>query len=115
MNEREKIKDLDRLWKLMANKLAGEANEEEWKELLALQAIYPDTTYGLQILEDLWKPGQRVVNKDHSEQFTRHLFRMAEKNAEKARHLSAQLTAQQSALQSLQKAASPHPQEPDTK
>src|SRR6202012_5515681 len=60
----------------MARKLAGEAGEEELKELEQWQQQHPDEIYSLQILFDFWMSG-RSENRETTEQaFDEHLLRM---------------------------------------
>ena len=49
------MKEQDRIWTLIARKLAGEATEKELEELQELLKKYPEAGYSLQVLSDLWR------------------------------------------------------------
>jgi putative ABC transport system permease protein len=71
----------DRIWILVARKWAGEATEEELKELEQWQRQHPDDVYTLQILADLLKT-QRPTDKTAAEQaFDEHMLRLEEHSA----------------------------------
>ena len=44
------MQEQDRIWTLMARKLAGEATHEERKELVKLLHKYPDMSYTVEML-----------------------------------------------------------------
>src|ERR1700722_18704693 len=70
------VKGQERIWILMARKLAGEASEEELKELQQWQQQHPDEIYSLQILFDFWMAKQ-PENREIAEQaFDEHLLRL---------------------------------------
>lgn len=72
----------DRVWELIAKKLAGEASEDELKELDALLQQNPGTTYPVEQLTHLWN--QPAQEDDSAEQaFTKHLDRWAQQKAER--------------------------------
>jgi transmembrane sensor len=68
--------DNDRVWNLIAKKLAGEASSGDLKELESALRIDPDLHYSLEALNDMWKkescmePGQSEIA------FQKHLERM---------------------------------------
>ena len=47
--------DNDRIWNLIAKKLAGEASAGELKELESVLRLDPDLHYSLEALHDMWK------------------------------------------------------------
>jgi len=53
------MKEPDRIWTLIARKLAKEATEKELEELQELLKKYPDFGYSLQILSDLWQAKEK--------------------------------------------------------
>jgi len=91
------MKEKDRIWYLMARKLAGEATEEEKKELEEWQQSHPEMTYGLNLLTDLWRSQPEKNDAGAEEAFSQHLTRMTLKNLsqpaapEPAQATSAQL------------------------
>lgn len=68
----------EHIWNLIAKKLAGEANEKELAELQDLLRKYPDNTYPLQILDDLWKSVEPADKDDVEKAFVGHMFRLAD-------------------------------------
>ena len=76
------MKEQERIWILMARKLAGEATPEELTELARYQQEHPDKTYSLQVLADLWR-SQNTSDQQQAadEAFSRHLTRMALRDA----------------------------------
>lgn len=52
------MKEQDRIWTLMARKMAGEATPEELRELEELLQKYPDITYPAELLLNFWEQGQ---------------------------------------------------------
>src|ERR1700744_2754430 len=82
------MKGEDRIWLLLARKLAGDAPKEELDDLEQGQQTHPDTTYSLQMLSDLWQAETpRETEPDAGAAFDRHLFRMATKAAGPAKAL----------------------------
>jgi ABC-type antimicrobial peptide transport system permease subunit len=78
------MSDQDRLWHLMGRKLAGEATEDELRELEQLLQQYPDASYSLQLFNDLWKPVEpKQENEEALSAFDRHRQRMGQKETEK--------------------------------
>ena len=76
------MKEQERIWILMARKLAGEATPEELTELARFQQEHPDMTYSLQVLADLWRSQNNTdQQQDAGEAFSRHLTRMALRDA----------------------------------
>jgi putative ABC transport system permease protein len=69
---------------LIAKKLAGEASEEDLEQLQALMKKYPDVTYPMELLSDLWKPAEEKEPAEDA--FTRHLVRMDQWKARVASH-----------------------------
>jgi hypothetical protein len=83
------MKGGDRIWILVARKWAGEATEEELKELEQWQRQHPDDVYTLQILADLLNT-QRPTDKTAAEQaFDEHMLRLEEHLAAPARRQRA--------------------------
>ena len=72
------MKEKDRIWSLIAKKLAGEASDDELAELEQLLKKYPDATYPMELLTDLWQQQQNVDASEIDKAFARHLRRMAE-------------------------------------
>ncbi|HEY4111915.1 ABC transporter permease [Puia sp.] len=73
------MKELSRIWILMARKLSGEAMPEEIAELERFQQQHPELTYSLQMTADLWKsqhPAEETA-AEADQAFSRHLTRMA--------------------------------------
>jgi len=78
------VKGQERIWILMARKLAGEAGEEELKELQQWQQQHPDEIYSLQILFDYWMSGQPENGETAEQAFEEHLLRMQQLAAQPA-------------------------------
>jgi putative ABC transport system permease protein len=72
------MKEKDRIWSLIAKKLAGEASDDELAELEQLLKNHPDATYPMELLTDLWQQQQKVDTSEIDKAFARHLQRMAE-------------------------------------
>ena len=70
----------DRIWELMARKIAGEASDLELLELQELQKHNPQSNFAMQTITDLWHPtSKQVDNQDLIEEaYLRHLNRMKE-------------------------------------
>lgn len=68
----------DRIWELMARKIAGEASDLELLELQELQKNHPQSHFAMQTITDLWRPTQKTTdNQGHKEEaYLRHLNRM---------------------------------------
>jgi len=64
-------------WQLVAKMLAGEATEQELKELGNLLRNNPDLHYPLQTITGLWRQSDPDEQKRAEEAFSRHLDRMA--------------------------------------
>jgi len=77
------MKEQDRIWELIAHKLAGEATEEELEELHELLQKYPDKAYSMQLLLALWKPADED-GKKISPGFDWHLKRMSQRQKDRA-------------------------------
>jgi putative ABC transport system permease protein len=77
------MQNQDRVWELIAKKLAGEASEAELKELDEFLQQNPGTTYPVEQLTHLWnQPAQK--DDDSAEQaFTKHLDRWAKEKADR--------------------------------
>lgn len=58
--------DTDRIWKLIAGKLSGEATASELEELMELLKKQPAQAYSLEIMEDLWR-STLPVNRQYAE------------------------------------------------
>lgn len=68
----------DRLWELLAKKLAGEASVHELEELQDLLRKEPDMHYPMQTITDLWFH-QSNQTEDAMGAFDRHLARMKDR------------------------------------
>jgi len=77
------MQEQDRIWTLVARKLAGEATREERKELEQLLHKYPDMTYTVEMLLNLWAQEKPPENEEAEEAFERLMQRMAVKEAQK--------------------------------
>lgn len=77
-------KEQDRIWKLMAKKLAGEATEKDLAELQELLKSHPDKSYSLQLVTDLWKPAKTEDTGEAKRAFEKHMRRLTARQ-EKAR------------------------------
>ncbi|KYP13880.1 FecR domain-containing protein [Flavihumibacter sp. CACIAM 22H1] len=65
----------DRIWEIVAKKLAGEASVHELEELEEILRANPELHYPLQTISDLWfHPSS--IKEDTQEAFNRHLERM---------------------------------------
>ena len=73
-----KLHSLENIWNLIAKKLAGEASEEELRELETLLRSNPELHYPMQTISDLWqsKTPQQTTDKGANIAFDRHLARM---------------------------------------
>src|SRR5689334_2373633 len=71
------MQDVERIWHLMAKKLSDEATSEELEELRVLLLKYPETSFTLQIMTDLWKKGLEPDDTATEDAWMRHLQRMA--------------------------------------
>jgi len=65
----------DRIWEIVAKKLAGEASVHELEELEEILRSNPELHYSLQTISDLWFHSLPVT-EDASQAFERHLERM---------------------------------------
>jgi ferric-dicitrate binding protein FerR (iron transport regulator) len=65
----------DRIWEIVAKKLAGEASVHELEELEETLRNNPELHYSLQTISDLWFHSL-PVSEDASQAFDRHLERM---------------------------------------
>jgi transmembrane sensor len=68
--------DNDRIWNLIAKKLAGEASSGELKELESALRLDPDLHYSLEALQDMWKKKSEVEAAQSEIAFQRHMERM---------------------------------------
>ena len=71
--------DNDRIWNLIAKKLAGEASVGELKELESILRIDPDLHYSLEALHDMWKKKSQQEPEQAEIAFQKHLDRMYSK------------------------------------
>lgn len=79
------MKDPNRLWSLIARKLAGEASAEELQELRELLKENPDTHFSVQVLSDLWDRSQQGIDLPETEKaFQRIGERLAKRRAASA-------------------------------
>jgi transmembrane sensor len=68
--------DNDRIWNLIAKKLAGEASVGELKELESILRIDPDLHYSLEALHDMWKKKSQQKPEQSEIAFQKHMDRM---------------------------------------
>ncbi|HEY2648843.1 MAG TPA: FecR family protein [Puia sp.] len=68
--------DNDRIWNLIAKKLAGEASAGELKELESALRMDPDLHYSLEALQDMWKKHSEEEAAQSEIAFQRHMDRM---------------------------------------
>lgn len=68
----------DRIWELMARKIAGEASDLELLELQELQKHNPQSHFAMQTITDLWRPTQKATDNQSitEEAYLCHLNRM---------------------------------------
>jgi transmembrane sensor len=72
--------DNDRIWNLIAKKLAGEASSGELKELETILRRDPDLHYSLEALHDMWKKKSQQQEPEQAEiAFQKHSDRMYSK------------------------------------
>jgi hypothetical protein len=77
------MQEQDRIWTLMARKLAGEATREEGKELDKFQHKYPDMTCAVEMLLGFWAQENQPDQEEAEEAFDRLMQRMAAQSAGK--------------------------------
>jgi len=68
--------DNDRIWNLIAKKLAGEASPGELKELESALRLDPDLHYSLEALQDMWKKQSEEEAAQSEMAFQKHMDRM---------------------------------------
>src|SRR5215213_6764393 len=78
------MKDQNRIWRLMAKKLSGEASEEELQELENLIKENPDLVFQFQIVADFWKSKQQKQKASESDP----LFKRIKAGIQKQKTLS---------------------------
>jgi len=79
------MNEQDRIWSLVARRLADEATEEELRELQELLQKHPELSYSLQVLSDMWRPAEgEEGSEDARAAFARHQRRLARYLAEEA-------------------------------
>src|SRR5437764_7555776 len=66
----------DRIWNLIAKKLAGEASASELKELETALRLDPDLHYSLEALQDMWNKQTELESAKPEVAFQRHMDRM---------------------------------------
>jgi len=66
----------DRIWNLIAKKLAGEASAGELKELETALRLDPDLHYSLEALQDMWNKQTEPESTESEVSFQRHMDRM---------------------------------------
>ena len=71
------MQEQDRIWTLVARKLAGEATQEEHKELEQFLHKYPDMTYTVEMLLNLWAQEKPSDQSEAEAAFERLKQRMA--------------------------------------
>jgi ABC-type antimicrobial peptide transport system permease subunit len=82
------MKDQDRIWTLVARKLAGEASWDERMELEMLLHKYPEMTYRVEMLLNLWSQEKPAENEEAEAAFDRLMHKMARKK-EQTEHAAA--------------------------
>ncbi|HVU55146.1 MAG TPA: ABC transporter permease [Puia sp.] len=70
------MKERDRIWKLIAKKLAGEATERDLRELQELLKDQPESSYSIQLLIDMWGSSAPADTAAAEEAFEEHLLRL---------------------------------------
>lgn len=70
------MKERDRIWKLVAKKLAGEATEGDLRELQELINHQPESSYSIQMLIDIWESAPLGDKEEQEAAFDRHLQRL---------------------------------------
>ena len=70
------MRQKDRIWTLIARRLAGEATDKELEELEELLKKYPEAGYSLQVLLDLWQTKNKKDPEEAESAFDHHLLRM---------------------------------------
>ncbi len=68
--------DNERIWNLIAKKLAGEASAGDLKELESALRLDPDLHYSLEALHDMWKKKSRQEPEQSEIAFQKHMDRM---------------------------------------
>lgn len=68
--------DNDRIWNLIAKKLAGEASVSDLKELESALRLDPDLHYSLEALHDMWKKQSEHDSGQPEIAFQKHMERM---------------------------------------
>src|ERR1700712_295708 len=68
--------DQDRIWNLIAKKLAGEASPGDLKELESALRMNPDLHYSLEALHDMWKKASEPETGHPETAFQKHMERM---------------------------------------
>src|SRR5439155_843226 len=68
--------DNDRIWNLIAKKLAGEASSGELKELESALRLDPDLHYSLEALQEMWKKRSEEEPAQAEIAFQKHMERM---------------------------------------
>jgi transmembrane sensor len=68
--------DNERIWNLIAKKLAGEASTGELKELESILRFDPDLHYSLEALNDMWKKKSEQEPQQAEIAFQKHMDRM---------------------------------------
>ena len=68
--------DNERVWNLIAKKLAGEASAGDLKELESSLRLDPDLHYSLEALHDMWKKKSRQEPEQAEIAFQKHMDRM---------------------------------------
>src|SRR5579871_6137988 len=74
-----------RLWQLISRKVAGEATDDELKELQSLLQDNPDVQYFMDTILQQRKSADKVNEQKAQEAFTKHVQRMQQKQDENER------------------------------
>lgn len=104
------MKDPNRLWSLIAKKLANEASEEELDELRRLLQKNPEVHFPMQVLSDFWRQPLQERNDPDTRETEKIFRRIAERLAKRrAATLENQLTEPATPHNPSKKATILHP------
>lgn len=72
------MQNQDLIWELIAKKLAGEASPEELKQLDELLQQYPNASYPMELLTNIWKQEEPDTTAEAEAAFSKHLDKWAQ-------------------------------------
>jgi putative ABC transport system permease protein len=72
------MQNQDLIWELIAKKLAGEASPEELKQLDELLQQYPNASYPMELLTNMWKQEEPDTTAEAEAAFSKHLDKWAQ-------------------------------------